>query len=182
MAVDDDEPMSDTIAAFAEAISACESGWKKRWKRLPTLRELVHPFEITLLSSAEDSVEDAETLELIFPKQPARTRVLVSERMLDAERYTPRFDIALGVDLCDLWSEPGRREPTRGEVTGYLEVHNGVLFVDYAENAGRLSDGAVRLLFRERVIGEFLKRKALSVQTVVFRTLSGIGDPVEEPL
>ena len=104
-----------TEARLGVAIDECIAAWQERWERRPTLRELLHPFEIVLSASPDESVSDPELL-LEEPAAPAHVEIAPSSFQIAAakpwaagtqrfEATTDRLHVSIEVELVPARAE-----------------------------------------------------------------------------
>jgi hypothetical protein len=176
-----DDVKAAAIARFAAAISGCAEGWRERWERPPTAKELVHPFEICLVSSVENLVSDPDdATAILFPARPAPEEP-------ERKRLRPTdFEVTFhGPDPDEKKLEGAAVTLTGGKYPS-LEVlleHAGDLITVDVSNRGGLTPSEIRSVVTARLVPRFVTLRNLKgVKRVLLRPLEGLADPEEVSL
>ena len=174
---------AEATAALVRAIDACDGAWRDRWDRHPRAVELVHAFEICLVSSAENLVADVDDcVAMMFPEKPAAAVEEVEER----RRIRPTDLDVVFRGRASNW-EPFtatvvRRDDQRCVLELILDLAKPpratTLVIDY-KNPGGLTVSELRSLTKAKIVQRFASDQKLEIDRVLLRPLEGLDDPFE---
>ncbi len=166
-------------AALVGAFEECDEAWREQFDRRPRARELVHAFEICLVSAAEDLVSDVDDcIAMMFPETPhrepeERRRIRPMDLDVTFRMRTDRWEPDTGTVAL--------RESGVAVAELMLDMAETTLVVDYT-NRGGLTISELRAVMKAKVASRYAAHHKLEIARVLLRPLEGIDDPVEVDL